>query len=170
MLHRGPSGTGAVFEGARHCDGGDAVDGGVLDPAVRRAGGGRFRGVPGQRAGHQKSAWTQERRAREPVAVEVAYLRTVAELLSPHLGDPGAAYVLASARRTHSHRDGVCAAHAEGADTDESATGQCDRGHYGADGAENSARHTGRRAGPGQTGAVAAWAGSRPATRMSSPV
>src|SRR5665213_1142311 len=107
MFHRGPSGSGAVFKRARHCDGGDAVYGGVLDPAVRRAGGSRFRGLPGQRAGYQKSAWTQERRAREPVAVEVAYLRTVAELLSPHLGDPGAAYVLAAACRTYSHRDGA---------------------------------------------------------------
>src|SRR5450432_790781 len=84
------------FESPWHRFGGDAIDGRILDPAVRRAGGSRFPGVPGQRAGHQESTGPQERRAREPVAAEVAHVRTAAELVSPLFGDPRAAYVLAA--------------------------------------------------------------------------
>src|ERR1019366_2279741 len=160
MFHRRPSKLGAVFESAWHRLGGDAIDGRVLDPAVRRAGGGRFRGVPGQRSGHQESAGPQERRTREPVAVEVAYLRTAAELVSPRLGDPGVAYVLAAAQRTDPHRGRVCAAHAEGADADEPPVGQRDHGHHGIDRAEDSARYSGRRTGRGQTGGDAKLAHS----------
>src|SRR5665213_451048 len=93
-------------------------------------------------------------------AVEVAYLRAAAELVSPHLGDQSVAYVLAAAQRTGPHCGRVRAAHAEGADADEPAVGQRDHGHHGIDRAEDSTRHSGRRTGRGQTGGNAKLAHS----------
>src|SRR6266704_1761878 len=64
-----------------------AVDGGVLDPAVRHFGRTQLRGVSGECTAHQEPAGTQERCAGKPVAAEIAHLRVAEQFLPTNFRD-----------------------------------------------------------------------------------
>ena len=76
---------------------GDAVHGGVLDSGIRHSGGSRLESVPGERARNQESAREKDRRAREPVADEVAHLRMIAEFVPAVGTNPADEDLLAAA-------------------------------------------------------------------------
>src|SRR3954447_6837329 len=59
------------------------------------------------------------------MVAEAAHLWAVAELLSPHFGDPRSANLLAAARSTCQDRRAMYPAHPESTDANESATGEC---------------------------------------------
>src|SRR5260370_15800146 len=80
VLDGGPETDGGVVDPLRGEDGGDAIDGSVLDCGVRRVAKVRIGGVAGQRQRHQELAWTKERCATMPVGAEAAYVSTVEEL------------------------------------------------------------------------------------------
>ena len=98
--------------------------GGVLDPGVRGARPGGFRGAPGEPAGDQAGERAQERRAGLPMDPATHELRAVAGCV------PGAgravsdALLCAPARPTHPRPQPLGATHTKGADANERAVGQ----------------------------------------------
>ena len=133
VVHAGSGGDGPMAVLMRGSGSGDGVHGGVLDPGVRGARPGRFRGAPGEPAGDQAGERAQERRAGLPVDSATHELWTVAGRV------PGAgravpdALLRAPARPTHTRPQPRGTAHAKGAGADECAVGQCAERHHGQD-------------------------------------
>ncbi len=168
MFHRGASGPGQVFEGTPHCHGGDAIDGSIMDPVVRPVGGRRFGGVPGERAGHHELPGRKSDVQESQWLLKLHTYGLLRNSFRPISEIRGAANVLAPASGTHPHGNGMrTAAHAEGADADESAVGQRDIRHYGRDGTGDSARDSCRRTGCRRSWQSCETGAFKPAARRS---
>src|SRR5262252_1325139 len=155
MLYAGPGGDGAVAGGMWYRHGGHAIDGGVLDSAVRHSGAAGDSGIRGERRGYQESAGAQDRRAGMPMVVEVTYAWSAEEFISARRGHRGAAYLLATETAAYRRRVTLHSAHAESADANERAIGQCDHGHQRGDRSSHPGGDPGGRAGCGEISAVA---------------
>src|SRR5215218_6319818 len=109
MQKQGAASTGS---GAFAC-GLHAVDRGLLDPVVRRAGRKRLRGVPRQCSRYKKPAWAQDRRARESMVAQTTYVWTAAKFVPSYIRDPHLTHVLAAKGRTRTGCQRVRQPHAE---------------------------------------------------------
>src|SRR5713226_8106602 len=119
MFHGGSGEASGLAQTARHRNGGDAIDRGVLDSAVRHSFPARDPSDAGQCARHQEHAGTENGRAGMPVAVEAARVWIVEEFVPAGRADPGDADFVASAAAAHSRRLAYASAYAEGAHADE---------------------------------------------------
>src|SRR5579883_93095 len=127
MLHGGLVSNGRLVRGLRGQNGGDAVHRRLLDSAVRDIGTTRVRSVPGKCTAHEESAWTQERRAGEPMAVKTSPPRPAQQLVPTHGGNPSGADILAAAGSACAGCLDLHPAHAKGVDSDECAISECDQ-------------------------------------------
>ena len=118
-LHWRPVSPSGLVRRVRHRDRGPGVDGRVLDPALRSAGGAGIRGTAGGPEGHQECARPQDRCAGQPVDPAASHLRAALRSLPPRRGHSQAAQLHAAASHAARGRCQACPAHAEGPDPDE---------------------------------------------------
>lgn len=105
----------------RHRDGGDAIDGSLLDRSARHLVRAWDQSIPGECAGHQEHAGTQDGHTGMPVAVEAARVWPAEKFVPAGGRNLRNADLVATAPATHRRWGALYSAHAEGAHTDEPA-------------------------------------------------
>jgi len=127
MCHAGATGNGAMAGAVRDRHGRSAIDGGVLDCAVRHTVGTRNPGVCGECTSDEESAGAQDGYPGMSMAVEVAYLRAAEKFVPARGRDSGNANVLATETAAHWGCIALYSTHAKSADANERAIGQHDQ-------------------------------------------
>src|ERR1017187_4460923 len=124
--------------------GGDGIDWGVLDSALRCTGATRGEALSSRCPRYEERAWEAHRLARMPVAAISAFGGVVASGVSTGWGCVRGKVVDAPPRRTGSHDQSAYPAHAQSANTDERADPARDQRHHGRDWADDCGCHSRR--------------------------
>src|SRR5437879_1607350 len=127
MFHEGPAGNGGLAGAVWDRDSSHAIDGGVLDCAVRHSGRTGNTGVCGECTGHEEFAGTQDGHPGMSMAVEIARLRTAEKFVPAGRRDFSDANLLEAATAAHRGCVALYSAHAKSADANERAIGQRDQ-------------------------------------------